>query len=100
LRDLAAYAEFHGGSLYHYRDNSDLEIDAIIEMQDGAWGAFEIKLGEHQVDAAARTLLRMKNKMLQNGAQEPSCLAIITGGGLGRRRADGVYVIPVNALKP
>ena len=100
LRDLCAYAEFHGGSLYHYRDNSNLEVDAIIEMQDGGWGAFEIKLGENQVEAAAQTLLRIKNKLVSNGAGEPSCLVVITGGGLGRKRKDGVYVVPVNALKP
>ena len=100
LRDLCVYAEFHGGSVYHYRDNSDLEVDAIIEMKDGAWGAFEIKLGENQVEAAAQTLLRLKNKMISNGAREPSCLGVITGGGLGIKRKDGIYVIPVNALKP
>jgi predicted AAA+ superfamily ATPase len=100
LRDLSAYAEFHGASLYHYRDNSNLEIDAIVEMKDGEWGAFEIKLGESQVEAAAQTLIRMKNKMISNGAKEPSCLAVITGGGLGMKRKDGVYVVPVNALKP
>ena len=100
LRDLSAYAEFHGGSLFHYRDNGNLEVDAIIEMKDGKWGAFEIKLGEHQAEKAAQTLLRLKNKMIANGAREPSCLAVITGGGFGRKREDGVYVIPVNALKP
>ena len=100
LRDLYAYAEFHSGSLYHYRDNSSLEVDAIIEMKDGTWGAFEIKLGEHQAEAAAQTLIRMRNKMKSNGAREPSCLAVITGGGTGRKRNDGVYVIPVNSLKP
>ena len=99
LRDLAAYAEFHGGALFHYRDNSNLEVDAIIEMQDGAWGAFEIKLGEHQVEAAVQTLLRLKNKIISNGAREPSCLAVITGGGYGRKRKDGIYIVPVNALK-
>jgi predicted AAA+ superfamily ATPase len=100
LRDLCAYAEFHDASLYHYRDNSNLEIDAIIEMKDGAWGAFEIKLGEHQVETAARSLIRLKNKIVSSGAREPSCLAVITGGGLGRKREDGIYVIPINALKP
>ena len=100
LRDLSAYAEFYGGSLYHYRDNSNLEVDAIVEMKDGSWGAFEIKLGEHQVDAAAQVLIRMKNKIVSNGAREPSCLAVITGGGFGRKREDGVYVIPINSLKP
>jgi len=69
-------------------------------MEDGSWGAFEIKLGEHQVDAAAQTLLRLKNKMMSNGVREPSCLAVITGGGFGRKRNDGVYVIPINGLRP
>jgi hypothetical protein len=100
LRDLCAYTEFHGGSLYHYRDNSNLEVDAIIEMKDGTWGGFEIKLGENQIEAAALTLTRLKNKLVSNGAREPSCLAVITGGGFGRRRKDGIYVIPINALKP
>jgi len=99
LRDLCVYAEFYGGHLYHYRDNSNLEVDAIIEMKDGTWGAFEIKLGENQVETAAHTLLRLKNKLVSNGAREPSCLAVITGGGYGRKRKDGIYVIPVNALK-
>ncbi|MCL2243319.1 MAG: DUF4143 domain-containing protein [Treponema sp.] len=98
LRDLSAYTEFYGGSLYHYRDNSNLEVDAIIEIKDG-WGAFEIKLGENQIEAAAQTLLRLKNKLVSAGAREPSCLGVITGGGLGRKRKDGIYVIPVNALK-
>ncbi|MCL2006681.1 MAG: DUF4143 domain-containing protein [Treponema sp.] len=100
LRDLCAYAEFYDASLYHYRDNSNLEVDAIVEMKDGSWGAFEIKLGENQVESAVRTLLRLKKKMASDGTREPSCLAVITGGGLGRMCEDGVYVIPINALKP
>jgi len=100
LRDICAYAEFYGGSLYHYRDNSNLEVDAIIEMKDGTWGAFEIKLGENQIEAAACSLIRLRNKLVSNGAREPSCLAVITGGGFGRKRMDGVFVIPINALKP
>ena len=100
LRDLAVYAENLGGALYHYRDNSNLETDAIVELPDGTWGAFEIKLGEHQADAASATLCRLRDKMVSSGAAQPSCLCVITGGGYGRLRDDGVYVIPINALKP
>jgi len=50
LRDLSAYAEFYYGSIYYYWDNSNLEVDAIIEMKDGTWGTFEIKLGENQIE--------------------------------------------------
>jgi predicted AAA+ superfamily ATPase len=99
LRDLAVYAGFYGGSVFHYHDNSELEVDAIVEMPDGAWGAFEIKLGEDQVETAAGTLLRIRNKMAADGAEPPACLAVITGGGIARIRDDGIYVLPVNALR-
>ena len=98
LRDIAIYAEYHSGSLYHYRDNSNLEVDAIVEMQDGSWGAFEIKLGEHQVEPAIKTLKRLRDKMVDNGAERPMFLCVITGGGFGRLREDGIYVIPINSL--
>jgi predicted AAA+ superfamily ATPase len=100
LRDLAVYADAMGGAIFHYRDNSGLEADAIVEFPDGAWGAFEIKLGEHQVDAAAKSLVRVKDKLIATGALPPSCLAVITGGGLGRTTANGVHVLPINALRP
>lgn len=99
LRDLAVYAGHYGGNVFHYHDNSELEIDAIVEMPDSAWGAFEIKLGEDQVDAAAGTLLRMREKMAAAGSKPPSCLAVITGGGIARLREDGIYVLPINTLK-
>ena len=94
------FAESCGGTLYHYRDNSGLEIDAIIEMRNGAWGAFEIKLGEHQVDNAVKSLLRLRDKTAAAGAEHPVCLCVVTGGGYGRKREDGIYVIPVNAFAP
>jgi predicted AAA+ superfamily ATPase len=100
LRDLAVYAENLGASLCHYRDNSGLEADAIIEAPDGSWGALEIKLGEHQVNSAAHSLIRLRKKMVEGGAQPPAFLAVIIGGGFGYRREDGVYVVPINALAP
>jgi len=99
LRDLAVYAGFHEGKVFHYHDNSELEVDAIIEMPDGAWGAFEIKLGEEQVEAAASSLLRMKDKITKAGAQPPACLAVIIGGGIARVREDGVYVLPITSIR-
>jgi predicted AAA+ superfamily ATPase len=100
LRDLAVYSESLGATLCHYRDNSGLEADAIIEMPDGSWSAIEIKLGEYQVDAAARSLIRLQKKMVEGGANPPVFLAVLIGGGLGYKREDGVYVIPINALAP
>jgi len=100
LRDISIYAENIDATVFHYRDNSNLEADAIVEMPDGEWSAFEIKLGEHQVESAAASLCRLRDKMIANGASPPACMCVITGGGFGRQRDDGVYVIPVNALKP
>jgi len=99
LRDLAVYADFYGGKIYHYHDNSELEVDAVIEMPDGSWGAFEIKLSEEQVEVAANVLLRMKNKLVTTGSPLPACLAVITGGGIAKLRDDGVYVLPINSLR-
>ena len=92
--------EYIDGTVFQYEDNNGLEINAIMELRDGTWGAFEIKLGEHQVETAARSLLRLRDKMALNGAPPPACLCVITGGGFGRLREDGIYVVPVNALGP
>lgn len=59
-RDLRIYAEFFGANLYHYLDYKKREIDAVIELPDGSWCAFEIKLGTNQIDQAATNLLKIK----------------------------------------
>lgn len=100
LRDLRVYAGALGGKLAHYRDNSYLEVDAIIELSVNSYGAFEVKLNPARVDEAAATLTRFRNKMLQGGYPPPACIAIITGGGVVRQRADGIYEVPVTELKP
>ncbi len=62
-RDVKIYAESFGANLYHYQDYRNREIDAVIELPDGTWCAFEIKLGAYQIDAAADTLLRIKREI-------------------------------------
>lgn len=98
--DLAIYAEANGGHLFHYRDQKDNEIDAVVEMPDGSWGAFEIKLGANQIDAAAKELLKMKEIMAREG-REPSVLCVICGmSNMAYTRPDGVVVVPITALRP
>jgi predicted AAA+ superfamily ATPase len=99
LRDLSCYADALDARLCHYRDSNGLEADAIIEMRGGQWGAFEIKLGDHRVEAGVSSLVALKNKMEANGARPPACLCVITGGGLAHKRDDGVYIVPINSLK-
>ncbi len=102
IRDLKIYAEANRGSVYHFRhhDTGD-EIDAVIEFDDGTWGAFEIKLGHNQVDKAAENLLKIKMNLDQlNNKQSPTVLCVICGlGEYAYKRPDGVFVIPINSLK-
>lgn len=99
-RDLAVYAEAHDATLFHYRDGRGNEIDAVIELPDGRWGAFEIKLGYSQADAAAENLLRMKKLFEEKGARPPSLLCVICGlSRMAVKRPDGVFVVPITCLK-
>ena len=101
LHDLIVYANNIHAEVRHYQDNTGLEIDAIIERRDGAWGGIEIKLGYHQEDEAAASLLRLKKKFLDANQKPPSFLAVIIGvGAFAKYRSDGVITIPVDHLCP
>jgi predicted AAA+ superfamily ATPase len=99
-RDLCVYARNIGGEVYFYRDDSGLEIDEIIVLDDGRWGAIEVKLGDFEFDAAAKNLLTFRDK-LTDDARRPSFLAILSaGGGVAYTRDDGVVVIPLDKFGP
>jgi uncharacterized protein len=100
IRDLRVYAQTIDAQILHYKDNTDLEVDAIIESVDGRWGAVEVKLGPGMVDKGAETLLRLVEKVNTDQCGPPGFLAVITGFGLGYVRPDGVQVIPIGALGP
>lgn len=101
LRDLLCYAEAFGASIYHYQDYGDREVDAVIEMPGGEWAAVEVKLGVNQEDAAAKNLLGVQRRIAEKGGQPPQSLAVVVGlAGAAYQRPDGVYVLPVTALKP
>jgi predicted AAA+ superfamily ATPase len=98
-RDLSVYAMASGGKVYQYHDNTDLEIDFVIELNDGRWGAIEAKLGTTEFDKAAKNLLALKEKV--STSIEPSFLMILcASGGLAYAREDGVSVVPVDLLGP
>lgn len=99
-RDLKIYSETFNSQLYHYQDYDNHEIDAIIELENGDWSAFEIKLGANQIDAAAKSLLKMQNKIERNGGRKPKSLCVICGmSNAAYKREDGVLVVPITALK-
>ena len=80
VRDLRVYAQAFDAQVFHYRDSTDLEADAIVEGRAGTWAAFEIKLGPGAVDAAAGTLLRVADRVDQAKHGRPAVLGVITGG--------------------
>ncbi|MGM9941919.1 MAG: ATP-binding protein, partial [Bulleidia sp.] len=100
-RDLKIYAESFGGKLYHYQDYRGKEIDAVIEMPNGNWCAFEIKPGANQIDSAAENLLNIRKAFEKDPkGKSPSVLCVISGmSNAAYQRPDGVYVVPITALK-
>ena len=99
IRDLRIYAESIDGSVYHYRDKNGLEIDAIIQLADGRWGAAEIKLGAGDIETAAAHLLKF-NKVIDTAKMnEPSFLMVLTGTEYALQLDNGVWVIPLGCLK-
>ena len=98
-RDLRIYAEAIDGQVFHYRDASGLEADAVIALNDGRWAAVEVKLGSKEIEDAAVHLLELKNKVNTEKMREPSFLMILTGTEIAYRREDGVYVVPLGCLK-
>ena len=102
VRDLRIYSQRESASVYHYRDSDNLEVDAIIARDDGTWLAAEIKLSHHSdtVDEAARSLLRLREKVTLQRQQSLAGLLVITALGPAHRRPDGIQVVPINALGP
>lgn len=102
VRDLKVYAATMGGEVKHYRDNAGLECDAVIHLENGQWGAIEIKLGgDELIEAGASSLKRLKAKLAEKSDEKaPSFLMVLTAIGGSYQREDGVYVAPINLLKP
>lgn len=106
MRDLLVYAqalpEAAAVPVRYYRDDSGLEADAIIELTDGRWAAFEFKLGAAKVDQAAASLKRLREKVTGNVAAQlraPEFMAVITGAGeYAYEIESGIYAIPLRAL--
>ena len=89
VRDLRVLSQPLGGEVLHYRDDYGIEVDAIVKLCDGRWGAIDIKLGEGQVDAAATNLKRFAEQIDSQRSGSPAFLAVICGKGYGYRRPTG-----------
>lgn len=100
VRDLRVLAAPLGGTVSHYRDSHGVEADVVLQLPNGTWGAFEVKLGPERIDAAAASLQRFKNAIDTNKSGEPTVLGVITTATYGYVRKDGVAVVPIGALRP
>lgn len=102
IRDLRVYTDTLGGTVYHYRDKSGLECDAVIHLRNGKYGLVEVKLGgKSLIEEGARTLLSLSNKIDTQRMKLPSFLMVLTGTGAYayKRPNDGVLVVPIGCLK-
>lgn len=101
VRDLRIFAESINGSVYHYRDNTGLECDAVIHLRNGKYGLIEIKLGgDDLIEEGAKTLKKLKDCIDTTKMNKPSFLMVLTGiGKYAYKREDGVLVIPIGVLK-
>lgn len=100
VRDLRVLSTPLGGGVSHYRDSNGVEADVVLQLPDGTWGAFEVKLGPERVDEAAASLHRFKKAIDTGRTGEPAVLGVITTATYGYVRKDGVAVIPIAALCP
>ena len=101
IRDLRTYAESLGGTVYHYRDRSGLECDAVIHLRNGHYGLIEIKLGgDRLINEGAANLLKLEKMIDTEKMSAPSFKMILTGTDrFAYRRPDGIFVVPIGCLK-
>lgn len=101
VRDLRVFADMLNGSVYHFRDKTGLECDAVIHLRNGSYGLIEIKLGgDRLIGEGAENLKKVRNKIDTAKMKDPAFLMVLIGvGDYAYRREDGVYVVPIGCLK-
>ena len=101
IRDLRVFADALNGTVYHYRDKSGLECDAVVHLRNGSYGLIEIKLGgERLIEEGASNLTALCRKLDTDKMKKPSFLMVLTGtGDYAYRRSDGILIVPIGCLK-
>lgn len=103
VRDLRVFAEALNGKVYHYRDKSGLECDAVVHLRNGQYGLIEIKLGgDSLIKDGATTLNALEEQIDTTRMKSPAFKMILTATGeyAYRRTEDGIYVVPIGCLRP
>ena len=101
MRDLRIFADALDGQVYHYRDASGLECDAVVHLRNGSYGLIEIKLGgAARIDEGAVNLNKLAEKIDTEKMKKPAFKMVLTGiGDFAYCRKDGVLVVPIGSLK-
>ena len=101
VRDLRVFAESLDGSVYHYRDNTGLECDAVVHLRNGKYGLIEIKLGgDTLINEGVANLKKLSEKIDTTKMKAPSFLMVLTGvGQYAYKREDGILIVPIGCLK-
>ena len=101
VRDLRVYSESIGGRVYHYRDKSNLECDAVVHLNNGRYGLIEIKLGgDKLIEEGAKNLLKLRERIDFEKMTEPAFMMVLCGiAPFAYLRSDGVMVVPIGCLR-
>ena len=100
IRDLRVYADVLDAKVFHYRDSTGLEIDAIVERRDGAWVGIEIKLGgEKAIEEAVANFGKLRARLTDQRLGQLAALCVVTGGQTSTTRPDGIHVVSVGHLR-
>ena len=100
VRDLRVYMDALGGSVYHYRDKTGLEADAVLTLPDGRWAPVEVKMGHGKIDEGAKHLLKFAGRVDVDREGSPAFLMVLTATEAAYRRDDDVLVVPLACLAP
>jgi len=100
IKDLRILLQELNGEVFYYGDNTNLDIDVIIQLKDGRWAAIQVKVGSSKIEEGSAELDRLINKLDFTKLKKPSFIAIITGTKEAYTRRDGKHVIPLGCLKP
>jgi len=101
IRDLRVYADGVDANVFHYRDSTALEIDAIVERRDGAWIGLEVKLGgERAIEEAVASFEKLRSRLTEATLARLASFSIITGGQASYTRPDGIHVVSLGHLRP
>ena len=106
IRDLKVYSQAYDGIISYYHDRYGLEADGVLHLEDGRYALLEFKLGESEVESAAKHLCEIESLIKEYNKKEkqvplrlPDLKIVITATKYGYRREDGVFVIPIGCLK-